>query len=95
MSEKTVSLEQKINIAAYYISQRNFPYDKLCWMLSERQLFVENNKKYAPEDFVRKRATDVYFSSTPYDILCWLIAEIDILLGKDAIEKRTKLILKR
>ena len=93
MSEKAVGSNAKINVAAYFISRRNLPYDILCWMLSERQLYTQNNNQYAPNDVIKKRAAEIFFSSPSYDVLCWLIAELDILHGKDTFDKRPKLIL--
>ncbi len=93
MSEKTIGLEEKINVAAYFLSQRNLPYDILCWQLSERQLYAQNNNQYAPNDIIKKRAAEIFFSSPSYDILCWLIAQLDILHGKETFNKRPRLIL--
>ena len=90
MSEKTVGLEEKINVAAYYLSRRNLPYDILCWMLAERQLYTN---QYAPDAMIKKRAAEIFFSSPSYDVLCWLITELDILHGKETFDKRPKLIL--
>ena len=93
MSENPAKVENRINVAAYFISRRNLPYDILCWMLSERQLYTEHNNQYAPEKLIKKRAAEIFFSSPSYDILCWLIAELDILHGKETFDKRPKLIL--
>lgn len=93
MSEKAVGSNAKINVAAYFISRRNLPYDILCWLLAERQLYTQNNNQYAPDNMIKKRAAEIFFSSPSYDVLCWLIAELDILHGKDTFDKRPKLIL--
>ena len=93
MSEKTVGLGEKINVAAYFLSQRNIPYDILCWQLSERQLYTQNNNQYAPNDMIKKRAAEIFFSAISYDVLCWLIAKLDILHGKETFNKRPGLIL--
>ncbi|MHA1257069.1 MAG: hypothetical protein ACTSPS_15875 [Promethearchaeota archaeon] len=93
MSENPTKVEEQINIAAYYISRRNLPYDILCWLLAERQLFTQSNSQYAPDNMIKKRAAKIFFSSPSYDILCWLVAELDVLHGKDTFDKRPKLIL--
>ena len=40
----------QVNIAAYYLAQKGYTYDKLCWMLAERQLLVQRDPKYNQED---------------------------------------------
>ena len=89
MSKINEYLKEKINIEAYFLSQDEFPYDTLCWMLAERQLFQENKRK-APKELIRNRAAEIFFSSTPYDVLCWLIAELNILINKGTFDNRSK-----
>ncbi len=74
----------QINVAAYYLAQKGYTYDKLCWMLAERQLFVQRDPKYNHEDRIREKAAEIFYSGPAYDILCYLISEIDIImkLGK-------------
>ena len=73
-------LKNNINVAAFFIAQKNIPYDKLCWLLAERRLFVQNNLQKAPHDEIRNKAAEIYHSGTPYDIMCWFIAELDFLI---------------
>ncbi|MFX1312045.1 MAG: hypothetical protein ACFFHD_05485 [Promethearchaeota archaeon] len=80
MNDIEDALRNQINVAAYFISQKNYTYDKLCWMLAKRQLIVNRDPRYNQEDRIKEKAAEIYFSSAPYDILCWLIAEIDILM---------------
>ena len=68
----------QVNIAAYYLAQKGYTYDKLCWMLAERQLLVQRDPKYNQEDRIREKAAEIFFSGPTYDILCYLISEIDI-----------------
>ena len=82
-------LKEKINIEAYFLSQEDFPYDTLCWMLAERQLYQKNKTK-APKELIKNRAAEIFFSSTPYDVLCWLIAELNILIKKGTFDDRSK-----
>ncbi|MFX0083391.1 MAG: hypothetical protein ACFE94_16720 [Candidatus Hodarchaeota archaeon] len=80
MNDINNNISNQINIAAYYLSQRNYTYDTLCWMLAERQLVAQQDPRYAHKERIREKAAEIYFSSTPYDILIWLIAELDIKL---------------
>ncbi|MFX1315795.1 MAG: hypothetical protein ACFE9T_08020 [Promethearchaeota archaeon] len=80
MSEKKMDLKEQINVAAYYLSQKNYTYDNLCWMLAERQLIAQKDPRYANTQRIREKAAEIFFSNHPYDILCWYIAELDILL---------------
>lgn len=77
-------LRDQINVAAYYLAQKNFTYDKLCYMLAERQLIAHRDPRFREESRKREKAAEIYFQHTPYDVLCWFIAELDILikLGK-------------
>jgi len=68
----------QINVAAYYLAQKSYPYDKLAWMLAERQLFAQKDPKYNQEARIREKAAEIFFSGAPYDVLCYLISEIDI-----------------
>jgi len=74
----------QVNVAAYYLAQKGYTYDKLCWMLAERQLLVQRDPKYNREDRIREKAAEIFFSGPNYDVLCYLISEIDIMmkLGK-------------
>ncbi|MFX1325174.1 MAG: hypothetical protein ACFE8N_09460 [Promethearchaeota archaeon] len=78
------SLKEQINVSAYYLAQKNFTYDKLCYMLAERQLIANRDPRFREESRKREKAAEIYFQHTPYDVLCWFIAELDILieLGK-------------
>ncbi len=73
-----------INIAAYYLAQKGYTYDKLCWMLAERQLLVQRDPQYNQKERIREKAAEIFFSGPNYDVLCYLISEIDInmKLGK-------------
>lgn len=82
-------LKEEINIGAYFLSQEGLPYDTLCWMFAERQLFQKIKRK-PPKELIKKRAAEIFFSSTPYDVICWLIAELNILIGKGTFDDRSK-----
>ena len=77
MDDETIS---QVNVAAYYLAEKGYTYDKLCWMLAERQLFVQKDPKYKNENRIREKAAEIFFSGPAYDVLCYLISEIDIML---------------
>ncbi len=81
MSDRPDDIKDQINVAAYFLAQKNHPVDTLCWLLAERQLFVKNDKRKASEDDIRNKAVEIYHSDCPYDILVWLISELDILIA--------------
>jgi len=80
MTESNEKLRERINIAAYYLTQKKHPYDTLCWMLAERQLYFQQNFQPPEKNLIKKKAAEIFFSTPPYDILCWLISEFDIIL---------------
>ncbi|MFX0043028.1 MAG: hypothetical protein ACFE8L_08960 [Candidatus Hodarchaeota archaeon] len=80
MSEKEVDINEQINVAAYYLSQRKYTYDNLCWMLAERELLAHRDPRLKNKERVREKAAEIYFRKIPYDILVWLISEHDIKL---------------
>ncbi|MFW9865355.1 MAG: hypothetical protein ACFFEN_04580 [Candidatus Thorarchaeota archaeon] len=87
------NLRSQISVAAYYLAQRNYSYDTLCWMLAERQLIAQNDPRNADEQRIREKAAEIFFLNQPYDILCWLISELDILLKiKKSIKPRDKIV---
>lgn len=87
------NLRSQISIAAYYLAQRNYSYDILCWMLAERQLIAQNDPQYADKQRIKEKAAEIFFSNQPYDILCWLISELDILLKiKKSIKPRDTIV---
>lgn len=89
MNEITERLKEQINVGAYHLSQKNHPYDTLCWMLAERQLYIQNSFRQAKVEYIRKRAAEIFFNSPSYDVLCWLIAELDILLRNKSFRTKT------
>ncbi len=70
----------QINVAAYYLAEKGYTFDKLCWMLSKRQLFVQKDPGYNKEARIREKAAQLFFSGATYDVLCYLISEIDIMM---------------
>ena len=77
MSEDKIS---HINVAAYFLAQKGYTFDKLCWMLAERQLLIQKDPRYNHEDRIKEKAAEIFFSGPSYDILCYLISEIDIIM---------------
>ncbi|MFX1595617.1 MAG: hypothetical protein ACFFBK_06100 [Promethearchaeota archaeon] len=84
MNDIRNDLQHQISVAAYFLSERNLTYDKLCWMLAKRQLLAQGDMRYKEEQRVKEKAAEIYFSGPNYEVLCWLIAELDITmkLGK-------------
>jgi hypothetical protein len=74
------NIKYQINVAAYYLSQKNYTYDKLCWMLAERQLIANKDVRYKEEERKKEKAAEIFFQGLSYDLLTWLIAELDILM---------------
>lgn len=84
MSDINNNLREQINVAAYYLSEKNYTYDTLCWMLAERELIADQDPKYNQDQRIREKAAEIYFQGLNYDLIVWLISEFDILkkLGK-------------
>ena len=80
MSGKEIDLKEQINVAAYYLSERNYTYDNLCWMLAERELLAQRDPRLTIKERVREKAAEIYFRKIPYEVLVWLISEHDIRL---------------
>jgi len=74
------NIRNQIEVAAYYLSQKNHPYDTLCWMLAERQLIAQQDPMYSDQNRIREKAAQIYFDALHYDLIVWLIAEFDIML---------------
>ncbi|MHA2036062.1 MAG: hypothetical protein ACW972_04685 [Promethearchaeota archaeon] len=77
MSDEKIS---HVNIAAYYLAEKGYTYDKLCWMLAERQLIAQRDPGYNQKDRIREKAAEIFYSRPNYDVLCYLISEIDIMM---------------
>ena len=90
MTESNEKIKERINIAAYYLAQKNFTYDTLCWMLAERQLYFLQNFQTPEKNLTKKKAAEIFFSTPPYDVLCWLISEFDIFLKIKGSKKTSK-----
>jgi len=88
MNEKDKELKERISVAAYFLSKENLPYDKLCWMLAERQLYREK-LEFPIKNVIRERAAKIFFSSPPYDVICWLISELDNLIDNDIFKENS------
>ena len=80
MNDMNDNIRNQIGIAAYYLSQKNYTYDTLCWMLAERQLIAQKDPMYANRQRIRETAAKIFFDSPHYDVLIWLIAELNIML---------------
>lgn len=90
MFEYDNDIKQDISVAAYLLAQKKIPFDKLCWMLAERQLYLLNNFQKAHEDAIKAQAIKVFLSKPSYDVLCWLISEVDLLLKATNYQGKNK-----
>ena len=52
MNDIPSDLKERINVSAYFLSQKNYPYDKLCWLLAERQLLAKGDPGYTVEEIL-------------------------------------------
>jgi hypothetical protein len=80
MFEYDDNTKQDISVAAYLLAQKKLPFDDLCWMLADRQLYLQNNFQKANENAIKAQAIKIFGSQPSYDVLCWLISEIDFVL---------------
>ncbi|TKJ21355.1 MAG: hypothetical protein CEE42_13925 [Promethearchaeota archaeon Loki_b31] len=86
--EEEIGLESQIREAAYYLSLKKYSYNDLCWLLAET---IQNINLGMPSlEEIRKKAEEVYNSSSTYDELCWLNAEMDLLIKQHYLEKETR-----
>ncbi|MBY8981125.1 MAG: hypothetical protein KGD72_12100 [Candidatus Lokiarchaeota archaeon] len=86
--DEDIGLKSQIREGAYYLSLKKYSYNDLCWLLAE---VIQNIAINMPtlED-IRKKAEEVFNSSSTYDELCWLNAQMDILIDQQFLEKKKK-----
>ncbi len=82
--------KQDISVAAYFLAEKKIPFNNLCWMLAERQTYLQNNFQEVDQNSIKQRATKIYQTSPPYDVICWLISEIDFLLKTNVFKSNKK-----
>lgn len=86
--DEPTDLESQIREAAYYLSLKKYSYNDLCWLLAES---IQKVRLEMPSlEDIRKKAEEVYNSSSTYDELCWLNAQMDILMELKFLEKKKK-----
>ena len=83
-------IKHDISVAAYFLTEKEIDFDRLCWMLAERQLYLQNNFQIVEQNSIKQRATNIYQTSPPYDVICWLISEIDFLLKTNVFKSDQK-----
>ena len=81
-------IKQDISVAAYFLAEKELSFDNLCWMLAERQLYLQNNFQKVDQNSIKQRASKIYQISPPYDVICWLISEIDFLLKRNYFKSK-------
>jgi len=82
--------KQDISVAAYFLAEKEISYENLCWMLAERQLFIQNDFQRTDKNSIMKHAAKIYQTTPSYDVLCWLISEIDFLLKMKVFKSKKK-----
>jgi len=83
-------IKHDISVAAYFLTEKEITFDNLCWMLAERQLYLQNNFQKVDQNSIKQRATKIYQTSPPYNVICWLISEIDFLLKRNYFKSNLK-----
>ena len=84
--DEELGLESQIREAAYYLSLKKYSYNDLCWLLAET--IQKINLGMPSLEDIRKKAEEVFNSSSTYDELCWLNAEMDLLIDQQYLEKK-------
>ena len=82
--------KQDIGVAAYFLAEKKIHFNNLCWMLAERQLYLQNNFQNVDQNSIKQQAIKIYQSSPPYDVICWLISEIDYLFKTNVFKTNQK-----
>jgi len=83
-------IKHDISVAAYFLAEKKMAFNDLCWMLAERQLYLQNNFQKVDQNSIKQRASKIYQISPPYDVICWLISEIDFLLKRNYFKIKQK-----
>ena len=83
-------VKHDISVAAYFLADKEIHFDDLCWMLAERQLYIQNNFQKVDHNSIKQHATKIYQTSPPYDVICWLISEIDYLFKRKYFKRNQK-----
>ncbi|MBY9009612.1 MAG: hypothetical protein KGD74_07100 [Candidatus Lokiarchaeota archaeon] len=83
-------IKHDISVAAYFLAEKELTFDNLCWMLAERQLYLQNNFQKVDQNSIKQRAIKIYQTSPPYDVICWLISEVDFLLKRNYFKSNKK-----
>jgi len=90
MFEYNSNNKHDISVAAYFLAEKEIPYDNLCWMLADRQLYLHYKFQKADQNSIKEQATNLYNTTPSYDVLCWLISEIDFLLKMNVFKSKEK-----
>ena len=86
--EEEIGLESQIREGAYYLSLKKYSYNDLCWLLAETIQKINLGMPSLEE--IRKKAEEVFNSSSTYDELCWLNAEMDLLIQQNFLEQEKR-----
>ncbi len=86
--KEEIGLESQIREGAYYLSLKKYSYNDLCWLLAETIQKINLGMPSLEE--IRKKAEEVFNSSSTYDELCWLNAEMDLLIELHYLEQEKR-----
>ena len=86
--EEEIGLESQIRESAYYLSLKKYSYNDLCWLLAETIQKINLGMPSLEE--IKKKAEEVFNSSSTYDELCWLNAEMDLLIELNFLEQEKR-----
>jgi len=90
MFEYNSNNKHDISVAAYFLAEKKISFDDLCWMLAERQLYLQNNFQKVEQNSIKQRAAKIYQTTPPYNVICWLISEVDFLLKMNHFKNNSK-----
>ncbi|MBD3195819.1 MAG: DUF2934 domain-containing protein [Candidatus Lokiarchaeota archaeon] len=83
MNNNTEISEEEISVAAYYIWEKQHPYEILCWYLAERELYIKKGFQKPTKKMTRQRAGQIFSEHPPYDVLCWIIGKYNVVISQN------------
>jgi hypothetical protein len=74
--------EEEVSVAAYYVWEKEQDYGTLCWLLAEREMYLEKGFTIPSKLQIMKRAEQIFNERPPYDVLCWHIGKLNLIIDK-------------
>jgi hypothetical protein len=87
VEEVEMDFHEMVNVGAYYLSQKGYKYDELCWELASKILQFREEIKYPSNDEIRPKAEEVFNTTCTYDELCYLISELDVMKSQGYLDE--------